>query len=60
MMALVIVYYNYTGENIQNIEVLWGSAKWGIKKRLGTKIYLLESYLAEFMLKVHLWGTKEF
>ncbi|KAF0740336.1 DDE Tnp IS1595 domain-containing protein, partial [Aphis craccivora] len=28
---------------------MWGSAKWSNKKRRGTKINFLDSYLSEFM-----------
>jgi transposase-like protein len=44
----------YTGAYTQNIERLWGSAKWGNKKRRGTNINFLESYLTEFMWRTRL------
>jgi hypothetical protein len=42
-----------SGVHTQNIEMMWGSAKWGNKKRIGTKKNFPDSYLAEFM-----WRTK--
>lgn len=45
--------YNFidpeTGMHTQNIELIWGSAKWRNKKHQGTSHYHLESYLTEFM-----------
>lgn len=44
----------YTEAHTQNIEKLWGSAKWGNKKRRGTNRNFLESYLAEFIWRIRL------
>lgn len=39
--------------HIQNIERMWGSAKWDNKKRRGTDRNFFDSYLAELM-----WRSK--
>lgn len=44
----------------QNVERMWGSAKWGNEKRRGTKRNLLDSYLAEFMRRGKLNGRDPF
>ena len=46
--------------NTQKIERLWGSAKWGNKRRRGTNRRFLDSYLAEFMWRTQLQGRDAF
>lgn len=56
--------YNFvdpeTLANTQRIERLWGSAKWGNKKRRGTNRDFLACYLAEFMWRTQLKGEDYF
>jgi len=56
--------YNFvdpvTGAHTQNVERLWGSAKWGNKRRRGTQRDFLSSYLSEFMWRTKLNGRDPF
>ncbi|XP_075070855.1 uncharacterized protein LOC142159896 isoform X2 [Mixophyes fleayi] len=43
-----------TFANTQQVKQMWGSAKWGNKKRRGTNSNFLDSYLAEFMWRMRI------
>ncbi|CAI6362106.1 unnamed protein product [Macrosiphum euphorbiae] len=56
--------YNFvdpnSGTHTQNVERMWGSAKWGNKKRRVTDRNFLDSYLAEFMWRSKLNNSDPF
>jgi len=49
-----------SGADTQNVEGMWGSAKWDNKKRRGTKRNFLDSYLSELMWRSKLNGRDPF